>query len=287
MIILMASTWIAIAFLALCTMGCEGPELERPSSQQSKVEEASEPSTKPTEHTFKPGLSLDLYQPSGPGPFPTLVLIHGGGWVSGSRRELRNESLLAVDAGFAVASVDYRLASADVWPAQIADCRAAVRYLRANGKKLHLKTDSIGAAGVSAGGHLSMWLGYAGDPPERVQAVCSISGIHDLVAPMTAVGEGYKIVQSLLGPNEPQGRAGASPINRARHDSPPTMFIHGTDDSLVPASQSSNAHECLIKLGVDSTLVLIPKMGHGLNLQHEAESHGWRDALAWFKKQLR
>jgi len=284
MIILMTSTWIAFLLLALCVAGCGTNE---PDAKQESVPEPSASSTvTPLEIAFAEGLTLDLYRPEGDGPFPTLVLIHGGGWVSGTRKELASEAEMAVRSGLAVASIDYRLAPKDLWPAQVADCRMAVRYLRSHGGELRLRTDKLAAAGVSAGGHLSMWLGFDGEPAERVQAVCSVSGIHDLELKMTPAGEGYRIVQSLLGPADPEGRAAASPLNRATAKSPPVYFIHGVKDPLVSTDHSELAAKRLKSLGVEQTLVLVPEMGHGLDLSKPGDSSAWADALKWIRSKL-
>ena len=136
-------------------------------------------------------LTLDLYRPEKiSGPLPVIIWIHGGGWNRG--RKERCPAVALVDDGFAVASVDYRLSSVAPFPAQIQDCKAAVRWLRANASTYHLDPDNVGVWGNSAGGHLAALLGTSGGVSElegdgdnmqyssRVQAVCDVAGPVDL-----------------------------------------------------------------------------------------------------------
>src|SRR4051812_34937100 len=117
-------------------------------------------------------LKLDFVAPAGPGPHPCVVLLHGGAWKTGSRKDLSTvrmdvgtpgKSLAEVLAakGFATASVGYRLAPKHKFPAQIEDAKTAVRFLRANAAKFHIDPDRIGAMGFSAGGHIAALLGTA------------------------------------------------------------------------------------------------------------------------------
>src|SRR5262245_40147281 len=136
-------------------------------------------------------LLLDLVRPEGEGPFPAVLCIHGGGWKSGRRQDLDKLTELLVSHGFAAATVSYRLTNKAKFPAQIEDCKAAVRWLRANAKKLDLDANAIGAIGFSAGGHLACLLGAAdknaglegnggnSEQSSKVQAVVSFFGPTD------------------------------------------------------------------------------------------------------------
>src|SRR5206468_530267 len=138
-------------------------------------------------------LTLDLYCPQkASGPLPVILWIHGGGWSKG-RKEQHSPAISFLNDGYAVASIEYRLSGEAPFPAQIEDCKAAVRWLRANAAKYNLDADRIGAWGHSAGGHLSALLGTSGGVQElegngdnmsyssRVQAVCVVSGPGDLL----------------------------------------------------------------------------------------------------------
>jgi acetyl esterase/lipase len=110
-------------------------------------------------------LKLDLYLPAGLNePAPIVIWIHGGGWETGDKERPMAGPLTKL--GFAVASIDYRLSEVAPWPAQIDDCKAAVRWVRANASKYGYRADKIGAMGASAGGHLVALLGTTGYDPQ-------------------------------------------------------------------------------------------------------------------------
>lgn len=139
-------------------------------------------------------LTLHLARPIGaPTPAPVVVFIHGGGWRMGNKDTHVREIKQAAEQGFVAASIGYRLAPEHQWPAQIQDCKCAIRWLRANASELGLDPERVGAVGGSAGGHLSMLLGTLDDAPacegeggcpeqsSKVQAVVSFFGPSDMV----------------------------------------------------------------------------------------------------------
>jgi acetyl esterase/lipase len=102
---------------------------------------------------------MDIYIPEGDGPFPVVVLIHGGAFKMGDKRmETRNAEVLVAN-GYAAVSINYRLSSEAKFPAQVHDCKVAVRFLRANASKYKLNPEKVGSWGASAGGYLSAFLG--------------------------------------------------------------------------------------------------------------------------------
>src|SRR5262249_2514863 len=138
-------------------------------------------------------LQLDLAMPkNGAGRFPAIVCIHGGGWVSGNRQDLTKSVEILAGRGYVAVTISYRLAPAARFPAQIEDCKAAVRWLRAHAREDKINPERIGVVGYSAGAHLACLLGTtdkndglegAGGNPEqssRVQAVVSFFGPTDL-----------------------------------------------------------------------------------------------------------
>ena len=239
-------------------------------------------------------LKLDIVRPNPQSNLHrAILLIHGGGWVGGNRKEMLEIGNYLADKGFLIASVDYRLAPKDPWPAQLEDVQAAVRYIRAHAKELDIVADEIGASGVSAGGHLSAFLGsvdQVGAVSSRVQAVCSISGIHDLNMPLTQAGETYRIVQRLIGETtkiDKPGRYKASPINFFDQHTAPTLFIQGKVDPLVPSTQTEEAEVKLKGLGVPTQAIYVDHMGHGIDPINAPEAKAI-DALAdWMRKYLR
>jgi acetyl esterase/lipase/enterochelin esterase-like enzyme len=218
-------------------------------------------------------LTLDLYrrEPS-PQPSPVIVWIHPGGWTAGDKAPTPAAAL--VTDGFAVASIEYRTTAEAPFPAQLYDCKAAVRWLRANAAKLNLDAAHLGVWGHEAGGHLASLLGTTGDVEElegdeghldqssRVQAVVSFSGPADLARLVDERGVSARTVAAAAalvgGPiaaNKERARK-ASPVEYASKDDPPFLLVHGTADATIPARQSERFEAALKVAGVDASLEL-------------------------------
>lgn len=233
---------------------------------------------------------LDLSLPEGPGPHPLFVLIHGGGWVSGSRSDLCDHVRFLVGEGWAVANLDYRLAPESLWPAQRQDAEDAIRYLRHHAEEYRLSVDSIVAAGESAGAQLALWLAVTEDPVARVQAAGLISPLVDLSIPMTPVGEGYCIVQKVLGmqvadPGYPGAVAAMSPINFVTHPAAPVYFLHGRCDPWVPDAHVNGPAEHLTGIGISVTVDFVESMRHCLDLESADELAALRRLSDWAKRE--
>lgn len=228
--------------------------------------------------------SLDLYLPEQPGaPRPLVVWIHGGAWKSGTKDG--NPAARLLEAGFASASVEYRLSQEAVFPAQIEDCKAAIRFLRANAAKYGIDPARIGVWGASAGGHLVALLGTAGDAKEferganagvssRVQAVCDWFGPANLLTMGVQSGPESRLQHDA--PNSPESQLvggpvqelkdkarAASPLTYVSTDDPPFLIMHGDRDPVVPFAQSQELHDALQRAGVESRLHVIQGGGHG------------------------
>ena len=228
---------------------------------------------------------LDLYLPQqleGSGPLPLIVWIHGGAWRAGSKENCRAVRFL--DKGYAVASVNYRLSQHAIFPAQIEDCKAAIRWLRANSGQYGLDPERIGVWGSSAGGHLAALLGTAGDIKEfdvglnldvssRVQAVCDFFGPTDFLqisqsgSDMDHSAADSPVSQLIGGPIRRNKEAckRASPINYVTKDNPPFLIIHGSQDKTVPINQSELIYEALTKKKVPVTFHTVLGAGHGFS----------------------
>ena len=238
---------------------------------------------------------LDLYLPGkeSPDPLPVVVWVHGGGWLNGSKENAKSASWLAT-RGFAVASINYRLSTEARWPAQIDDCRDAVRWLRANAEKYRLDRDHIGAFGSSAGGHLVALMGtrpYPGGEKDtsRIQAVCDWFGPSELLTmPPNMKGDvansnGAKLLGATV-KEVPEMAKEASALDNVSAGDVPFLIMHGGNDPNVPIEQSRKLHEALMKAGVASEFHIVDGGGHGGALFDTEEV---RDKVeAFFRKAL-
>jgi len=224
-------------------------------------------------------LRLDVAMPAqGEGPFPAVVCIHGGGWVGGDRKQMSQTIMVLASRGYVAVTPDYRLAPDDRFPAQLEDCKAAVRWLRANARAFHVNRDRIGAMGFSAGGHLACLLGVTdradglegecGHPEEssRVQAVVSWFAPTDLRRPVFSKEAQTSNLGPLLGgtaSEQPQMYRKASPMVYIRKGAPPFLFLHGAEDHVVPVAQSQDMAAQLRQVGTQALVMLVPGEGHG------------------------
>ena len=226
---------------------------------------------------------LNLYLPEkGDKPLPLIIWIHGGAWKTGSK-DNPSPALRFTAEGYAVAHVGYRLSQEAKFPAQIHDCKAAVRWLRANAAKYNLDSNKFAAWGGSAGGHLVALLGTSGGVAElegndndlkessRVQAVVDWFGPTDFLH----IGDAESDLQHNA-PDSPESKliggallenkdaaAKASPITYVSKDTPPFLIMHGDRDRTVPFNQSELLYAALKKAGVDATFVPMKGAGHG------------------------
>ena len=248
-------------------------------------------------------LVLDIIRPKQPakGPLPVICFIHGGGWAGGNKRGgALPLTPFAASGDYFCVSVGYRLSGEAPWPAQIHDCKAAVRWLRAGAKKYNLDPERIGVWGASAGGHLVSMLGTSGGVKElegdcgsagqssRVACVLNFFGPTDLT-PMAKNPDTQKwvvmLIDKLLGGPVDQKKdlaRQASPVTYVSKDDPPFLTMHGSKDKVVPPAQAVLLHEALKKAGADSTLVVVEGAGHGFGGPQVAER-----ITAFFDKHLR
>jgi len=226
---------------------------------------------------------LDLYLPrEAPAGTqrPLIVWVHGGAWLGGSKDGCPARRF--VGRGYAVASVNYRLSQHAVFPAQIQDCKAAIRWLRAHAGAYGYDPNHIGVWGSSAGGHLVALLGTTGDVKEsdvgpnagvssRVQAVCDFFGPTDFAKmssfPSTmqhdaADSPESKLVGGPIQENHDKVQR-ANPITYVTRDDPPFLIVHGDKDPLVPHNQSEILRAALQKAGVDTRFYTVQGGGHG------------------------
>jgi acetyl esterase/lipase len=242
--------------------------------------------------------SMDIFVPPGAAkPMPLVIWIHGGGWQQGDKAQSPAVGLLRW--GYVVASINYRLTDEAIFPAQINDCKAAVRWLRAHAEEYHIDPDHIGAWGASAGGHLVALLGTAGDQrdlegtggnekfPSNVQAVCDLFGPSDLAKVLDDTAANSALPKLLGGPlrQHLDDAKRASPITYVTKDDPPFLILHGTKDPLVNVRQSRWLNDALTKAGVESHLEILEGAGHGGPEFATIENR--RMVLSFFDKHLK
>jgi pectinesterase len=223
-------------------------------------------------------LRLDLYQPAGDGPFPAVLVVHGGGWDSGDRTMERPFAKRLAAAGFVTVPVSYRLGPAGRFPAALHDLKSAVRWLRAHAAELSIDPDAIGAVGGSAGGHLVALLGatndiprFEGDGPHRdmrsaVQAVVDIDGLADFTGPELLEQQRTKpsAPTRFLGctfDENPAAWREASPVTHVGLRSASTLFIKSTSPSpILPGREEMSRR--LVMLGIGAEIVTVENSPH-------------------------
>ena len=254
-------------------------------------------------------LLLDVYVPEDDNvedeQLPLIVWIHGGAWRAGNKRNC--PPLRFIKEGYIAASISYRLSHEAIFPAQIHDCKAAIRFLRANAAKYRIDPNSIGVWGSSAGGHLVALLGTSGDVKDlegdvgttgtssRVQAVCDFFGPTDFLKMDVDSLPGGRIVHDdpdspesqLIGApiqEHPKKVARANPITYVTKDDPPFLIVHGDKDPLVPWQQTKYLFEAFQKVDLPNVQFHIVKgAGHGFRKNPEVN----KMVAAFFDKYLR
>ena len=249
-------------------------------------------------------LHLDIYSPKSiTSPLPVVLWIHGHRWSRGSKEQRPPINLMA--HGYIVVSLDYRLSGEAPFPAAIEDCKAAVRWLRANAATYQIDPDHIGAWGHSAGGHLAALLGTSGGAAElegtsdnssfssRIQAVCDMSAPMDILQfyeTVSNLNEGAarraksSVEQFLGGPvEENKAKAiAASPTNYVSKDDAAFLIIHGENDMSIPVSESEAFANKLKAAGVDVTLEVATGRGHGVGAPNYSN-----EIIGFFDKHLK
>ena len=235
-------------------------------------------------------LKLDLHLPEMSPRAPIIVWVHGGAWRSGSKSSMPLGKL--VEAGYAVASVDYRLSTQARFPAQIHDLKAAIRFLRGHGDDWKLPTNHIVIAGDSAGGHLAALVGVSNghaelegavgnDPKQRsaVQGIISFYGganLTTILKQSTPHGLGVRVpaLDLLLGGQPeavPELARLASPVFLVDRSDPPLLLLHGDQDPQMPISQAHELMGAYKKLSLPAHLEVVHGAAHGGAAFYDAE----------------
>lgn len=226
-------------------------------------------------------LLLNLYLPKSVESPPLVMFIHGGGWKNGNRNGCKLAWL--AEHGYAVASIEYRLSQEALFPAQIHDCKGALRWLRAHAEEFGYNGSGVVVGGSSAGGHLALLMGTSGEvkvlegktgedasQSSRVQGIIDFYGPSDFVKrsenhpAKTDHPEGgvYKLLGGPVKENLEATRV-ASPVTYISKDDPPLLILHGTKDRTVFFDQSEIMRDAYLAKELDVTLHAVPGAGHG------------------------
>jgi acetyl esterase/lipase len=211
-------------------------------------------------------------------PKPTLLYIHGGGWVNGKKGNTTLAPLPYLERGMNTVNLDYRLAEDALAPAAVEDCRCALRWIFRHAKQYGFDTNKIVVAGESAGGHLALTTGMLdasagfdnecapqeGDVPLKVAAIVSYSGPTDVAQLLEGPHPGWFALEWLGSlPNRADLARKLSPINYVRPGLPPIIQAHGDHDPHVPYEQAVRLHEALDRAGDANLLITLPGPIHG------------------------
>jgi len=243
-------------------------------------------------------LRCDVFRPEGEDrDLPGVLLVHGGGWRSGDRTQLRGYGILLGRAGYVCMSCEYRLVPESPWPAQIHDVKAALRWMRANSESLGVDPSRIAIEGNSAGAHLALLA--AGTPNEPAfEGDGGNAGVDTSVAAAIGVYPPTSFAHLELQPgqtpllalteevDEEVGRL-ASPISHVRPGFPPTMLLHGTSDTTVHPLASIRMYEALVKAKVPVELHMYAEQPHAFDAQPEFGRQCAAEMLLFLGRYLR
>jgi arylsulfatase A len=247
-------------------------------------------------------LEMDVYRPKGEwGQLPALVCVHGGGWAKGSRINHAKVAQALADRGYVTATISYRLSGETPFPAQIQDCKAAVRFLRANAKRYGVDPDKIGAIGHSAGGHLVALLATSGevqklegeggnaDFSSTIQAAVPMGAQTHLMSERNREkSKEAEIWQKFLSGSQeqqPQTYRLASPLTHLDKTDPPCWFITGEKDD--PSTHADTFRKRMAELGISSGLTVIQGAPHPFTVQQVWFDEMIETAATFFDRTLK
>jgi acetyl esterase/lipase len=225
-------------------------------------------------------LKLDIWYPrDNPNPTPTLVYIHGGGWIFGTKEGSVYQFLPYLERGWRVVNVEYRMAGNSLAPGAVEDTRCALRWIHRNAAQWKFDTSKIVLTGHSAGGHLSLITAMLpkgtpidnrcyGDEDLKVAAVVNWYGITDVKDLIQGPNlKNYAVMWMGSMPNAAEVAKSVSPLTYVRAALPPVITIHGDKDDVVPYAHATRLHEALAKANVPNKLVTVKGGGHGMFAQ--------------------
>jgi acetyl esterase/lipase len=247
----------------------------------------------------RPYLMMDIIKPVSQAPTPAIIFVSGNGWRSIDRAALVPQLAPFAKAGYLVASIDYRIIGEVTFPEPLKDVKSAVRFLRANAKKFNINPDKIGIWGNSAGGQLSAMAATTGDAKEfendkwpghssAVQAAVLWYAPTDMtdLTPDALSPENMHMGFDVKNPANAEKAKRASPITYITDKAAPTLFVHGTEDKVVPIRHSERMYEALVAAEVPATLVKVEGAGHSFG-QVSSVPEVMSAVLTFFDKHLK
>jgi PhoPQ-activated pathogenicity-related protein len=239
-------------------------------------------------------LTLDAHVPNGKGPFPAVIIVHGGGFTAGTKQTYVPPLFAPLtEAGFAWFTINYRLAPKSAFPAAVDDVETAVRWVRKNASKYRVDPKRIALVGESAGGHLVAYAGARLRGKDAVQAVVPFYPPTDLVALTNHRGQLSDGLKGFVAVSERNAEtdkklAAASPVGQIHSAMPPYLFIHGTKDPQVPFSQSPLMCDAMRKIAARCEVYPIFDAGHGVgNWEKDAATFHYKSKMVdWLKQEL-
>jgi alpha-L-fucosidase 2 len=252
------------------------------------------PATEPTSQSIA-SLRLDACVPPGDGPFPVIILVHGGGWGSGDKaKDITPIFDPLTNAGFVWFSINYRLAPANRWPACLDDVRTAVRWVKAHAAEYHGDSKRIALLGHSAGGHLAFMAALTADDGTRVQAVVGLAPVTDMEQDLPVRKGVSPALQALLDrpkdltPDSLRVLREISPINHIpATGTPPILIIQGDADKTVPLQQSQNFQQKIKAGGGTCDLVTVPGAPHAVTRWDHFDTSYKSKLTDWLNEHLK
>lgn len=240
-------------------------------------------------------LLCDVYSPPGKtDKMPAILLLHGGGWFQGDKTQLKAYAIQLARYGFVCVCSEYRLIQEAIWPAQIHDAKAALRWMRANAGELNIDVDRIAVSGNSAGGHLALVLGGSSDVKElegeggnpgystKVSAVCAIYAPGEI-----KLSHNPQLIGALLGKDAGEKEeAQASPTSYIKPGYPPTILVHGSADELVPHESSWRLYHLMEDNKIPAELHLYQGLPHAFDMNKDYYRQITDIITLYFKRHL-
>jgi acetyl esterase len=238
-------------------------------------------------------LTLDAHVPDGAGPFPTCILVHGGGFTKGDKTSFIKPLFEPLSqAGFTWFTINYRLAPQHRFPACIEDTEAAIRWVKAHAKEYQVDMNRIALIGESAGGHIVSFVGVRAKGDTRVAAVVPFYAPHDLVLQNKGRETPGTSMVALFGMTNWTDAnwktlRDASATSYLRKDLPPYLLIHGDQDAQVPYEQSVAFQKQMRAVGARCDLITIKDGAHGMGGWDKLGSDYQEQMIAWLRKTLK